>query len=47
VLGQAIFQDELCFSTSETITVCLNEETQKSQPISDDLRLILEGAAAK
>ncbi len=44
VLGQGIFSGENCAAVAEVITVCLDDKTQKSQPISDDLRAILEGA---
>jgi len=44
VLRQGIFSGEECVAVDEVITVCLNAETQKSQPINDELRAILENA---
>jgi len=44
VLGQGIFSGDECVAVAEVITVCLNAETQKSQPIGDELRAILENA---
>jgi len=47
VLGQGIFNGDAgdnCVAFAEVITVCLNAETQKSQPINDELRVILENA---
>jgi acyl-CoA thioester hydrolase len=44
VLGQGIFSGDSCAAIAEVITVCLDSETQKSQPINDDLRAILESA---
>lgn len=44
VLGQGIFEGDTCIAVAEVITVCLNNETQKSQPIEGDLRSILENA---
>ena len=44
VLGQGIFSGDECIAVDEVITVCLDAETQKSQPINDELRAILENA---
>ena len=44
VLGQGIFNGDECIAVDEVVTVCLDAQTQKSQPISDELRAILESA---
>ena len=44
VLGQGIFSGDDCAAIAEVITVWFDDETQKSKPIGDELRGILEGA---
>jgi|TARA_B100000315_G_scaffold241582_1_gene262587 acyl-CoA thioester hydrolase len=44
VLGQGIFSGDECIAVAEVITVCLDDQTQKSQPIGDELRAILANA---
>jgi acyl-CoA thioester hydrolase len=44
VLGQSIFSGDNCIAVAEVITVSLNSDTQKSQPIEGALRDVLEAA---
>lgn len=40
-LQQALFQNDVCVATAETVIVQMNEHTRKSQPLSDDARVFL------
>jgi acyl-CoA thioester hydrolase len=42
-LGQAVFDGDRCIASAEVVTVFIDLETNKSQPLSDDLRKILTG----
>ena len=43
-LGQGVFSGDTCIAVADVITVCINSQTQESQPIEGALRDILEGA---
>jgi acyl-CoA thioester hydrolase len=45
-LGQGVFDGDKCIATAEVITVYVPPETQKSTPLTDELREILNGAVA-
>lgn len=40
-LNQALFQDERCVATADTVIVQMNEASRKSQPLSDGCRAFL------
>jgi acyl-CoA thioester hydrolase len=41
-LAQAIFQNEQCVATSETVIVVIDEGTRKSTPLTDSARQVLQ-----
>ncbi len=45
-LGQGVFDGDTCIATAEVVSVFFDSGTQKSQPLPDDLRAVLEGALA-
>jgi len=44
VLGQGVFSRDTCIATAEVVTVYFDAATNKSRPIPDDLRGVLEAA---
>jgi acyl-CoA thioester hydrolase len=42
-LGQAVFDGDRCIASAEVVTVFFDPETNKSQPLTDELRRILTG----
>ncbi len=42
-LGQAVFDGDKCIASAEVVTVFFDPETNKSQPLTDELRKILTG----
>ncbi len=42
-LGQAVFDGDRCIASAEVVTVFFDPETNKSQPLTDELRKILTG----
>ena len=40
-LGQAIFQDDACTATAETVLVLMDDGTRRARPLPDDLRQAL------
>ncbi len=40
-LNQGLFQDGRCVATAETVIVQMNEQTRKSQPLSDKTKAFL------
>ena len=43
VLGQGVFSGEKCIATAEVVTVYYDAAANKSRPLPDDLRGVLEG----
>ena len=46
-LGQGVFTDVQCVATAEVITVRIDPGAQKSAPLTDDLREILNASLAR
>ena len=46
-LGQGVFDGEKCVASAEVITVRIDPETQKSAPLSDELKEILNASLAR
>lgn len=44
VLGQGVFRDGKCIASAEVVTVFFNSETGTPQPLTDELRSVLEAA---
>jgi acyl-CoA thioester hydrolase len=47
VLGQGVFFGDKCIATAEVVTVYFDAATNKSRPLPDDLRAVLEAALIK
>jgi acyl-CoA thioester hydrolase len=45
-LGQAVFADDLCAATAETVIVLTDAATRRATPFPDDLRVRLEALTA-
>ena len=43
-LGQGIFDGEICVATAEVVTVFFDPKNNKSQKLTDELRIILQDA---
>ena len=46
-LGQGVFKEDQCMASAEVITVRIDSETQKSAPLSDELKEILNASLAR
>jgi acyl-CoA thioester hydrolase len=44
VLGQGVFAGEKCIATAEVVTVFFDPAANKSRPLTDELRGVLQGA---
>ena len=47
VLGQGVFSGDKCIATAEVVTVFFDPSTNKSRPLTDELRAVLENALIK
>ncbi|MBT6273530.1 MAG: hypothetical protein HOI95_05285, partial [Chromatiales bacterium] len=45
ILGQSVFLGDQCIATGEIVTVRIDGHTQKSIPLEDEVRAILETVA--
>ncbi len=47
VLGQGVFSGDKCIATAEVVTVYFDAANNKSRPLPDELRAVLEAALIK
>jgi acyl-CoA thioester hydrolase len=47
VLGQGVFSGEKCIATAEVVTVYFDAAANRSRPLPDDLRAVLDAALIK